>query len=151
MDIIEAPLTDERLRALIDAHKAFCLEHTPTGCGYALTSETAGLEDIRFWLAVDDGQAVGCIGLKPAGPGHAEVKTLHVRAVARGEGIGAALVRHVIATARAQRMARLSLETGSSEGFAASRRLYERMGFDPCAPFGAYASDPFSYCMTMAL
>jgi putative acetyltransferase len=50
--------------------------------------------------------------------------------------------------ARGAGLTRLSLETGSLEGSAAARRLYERAGFTYCPPFGSYADDPMSVFMT---
>jgi putative acetyltransferase len=44
--------------------------------------------------------------------------------------------------ARAAGLTRVSLETGSLEGSAAARRLYEREGFDYCAPFAEYRGRP---------
>ena len=48
---------------------------------------------------------------------------------ALGRGVGKALLDHLVATARDEGMTRLSLETGSTEQFAAAIRLYEREGF----------------------
>jgi putative acetyltransferase len=46
---------------------------------------------------------------------------------------------------------RLFLETGSQEFFAPARRLYERHGFEVCAPFAGYVPDPNSVFMTRKL
>ncbi|MEM6914673.1 MAG: GNAT family N-acetyltransferase, partial [Pseudomonadota bacterium] len=81
----------------------------------------------------------------------AEIKTMHVLEEMRGRGTGMLLLHHVFAVAKAEGVHQLKLETGSNEGFAASRRLYERAGFEHCAPWGAYTDDPFSYCMARAV
>ncbi len=52
---------------------------------------------------------------------------------ALGRGVGKAMLDHLIATARATEMTRLSLETGSTEQFAAANRLYEKEGFERSA------------------
>ena len=44
-------------------------------------------------------------------------------------------------------MRRVSIETGTMEAFA-PRALYQRAGFEPCEPFGAYSHSPNSVCMT---
>lgn len=146
-----ATLDDRRLVDLIEAHKAFCVAHTPQGSGHAVTAPAAAASGIDYWLALRGGTAVGCIGMKALTAEHGEVKTLHVLDHGRGAGTGQLLVERVLNAARRRGFTRLSLETGRSEGFAASRRLYARLGFAACAPFGPYIDDPFSYCMTRTL
>ena len=67
------------------------------------------------------------------------------------QGIGARMLEHLLAQARARGYRRLSLETGSAEAFAPARRLYERYGFVYCPPFGDYAEDPWSRFMSLRL
>ena len=45
-------------------------------------------------------------------------------------------------------MTRLSLETGSQDGFAPARALYARHGFALCDPFADYRLDPSSVFMS---
>ena len=66
-------------------------------------------------------------------------------------GVGAALVRHLLAEARARGYRRLSLETGSMAAFAPARALYARFGFEQCPPFAGYAEDPYSLFMSREL
>jgi putative acetyltransferase len=61
------------------------------------------------------------------------------------------MLAHVIAEARAQGHTRLSLETGSQPFFAPAHALYEKHGFEVCAPFGTYIDDPHSRFMTRML
>jgi putative acetyltransferase len=81
----------------------------------------------------------------------AEVKSMHTAEPSRRKGIGTAMLRHIIATARAQGMSRLSLETGSWEFFEPARALYRKHGFIECAPFGDYVLDPNSIFMTLSI
>ena len=76
---------------------------------------------------------------------------MHVRETHRSRGAAQALLARLVEEARRSGLATLTLETGRSAGFAPSRRFYERAGFSPCPPFGPYASDPFSFCMSRAL
>lgn len=76
---------------------------------------------------------------------------MHTAEAARRRGVGRAMLAHVIATARAQRMARLCLETGSWDCFGPSRALCARHGFVECPPFGAYTPDPNSVFVTLDL
>ena len=111
----------------------------------------ATLTDLSYFIARIGGEAAGCAAFKEIAPGHGELKTLHVAPAHRGRGIGLRLIIKLEEAARQRGLIRLSLETGRSEGFAASRRLYQRCGFASCPPFGVYADDPFSYCMTKSL
>jgi putative acetyltransferase len=61
------------------------------------------------------------------------------------------MLRHIIATARARGMSRLSLETGSWDYFQPAHALYRRHGFVECLPFGDYVLDPNSIFMTLDL
>jgi putative acetyltransferase len=76
---------------------------------------------------------------------------MHTAEAARGRGVGSAMVRHIIAAARASGMARLSLETGSWAYFVPARALYARHGFVECGAFGEYLEDPNSVFMTLEL
>lgn len=151
IEILELPATDPRLRHLIATHAAYCARHTPEGSGHAIPVAAADDDTLRYWVALREGKALGCVAMKPLGGDHAEIKTLHVLRVARGQGIGESLVREAMTVARQGGIRRMSLETGRGDGFAASRRLYAAIGFSACPAFGPYAQDPFSYCMTRTL
>ena len=60
-------------------------------------------------------------------------------------------IRNIVAEARNRGYSRLSLETGSTEPFAAALRLYESEGFVPCGPFGDYRDTPFTRFFTREL
>jgi putative acetyltransferase len=61
------------------------------------------------------------------------------------------MLTHIVATARTRGYDLLSLETGSTEPFAAALHLYERFGFAPCGPFADYRPSPFTRFFTLAL
>jgi putative acetyltransferase len=67
------------------------------------------------------------------------------------KGAAAAMLEHIVATAKMRGYARLSLETGSTPDFDAAHGLYLRHGFEYCPPFGDYVEDPFSRYMTLVL
>ena len=104
---------------------------------------------------LDGGQSMGDHQRRPAlrqlGPEHGEVKSMHTAESARGRGVGSALLRRLMDTARARGMRRLSLETGSWPYFLPARALYARHGFVECPPFGDYSEDPNSVFMTLRL
>ena len=146
--IVPCPVDDSGLLELLAIHKAFAIANTPEDSGHALSPDEALPETLHYLVAKRAGEAVGCVGLMEIEPNHGEIKSMHVREAARGLGLGQQLLDAALRMAEARGFARVSLETGRGEGFAASRRLYERRGFEVCAPFGAYRHDPFSVCMT---
>jgi len=147
MKIVELRPSDARVKFLIDSHRRYCKEHTPEGSGHAVDASGSDIGDIRYFVAMEEGTLLGCIGLRTLNGSDAEIKTMHVLSNARGRGVGELLVNWLLDVAKGEGIDRLFLETGKSDAFAASRRLYSRLGFEACDSFGVYASDPFSYCM----
>lgn len=104
--------------------------------------------DIRFFLASEDGTALGT-GALALRDGYGEVKSMFTAPAARGKGAGVALLNRIEATARAEGLPLLRLETGT--GLDAAHRLYARAGFTPCAPFGGYQAADTSLFMEKPL
>ncbi|HZM29331.1 MAG TPA: GNAT family N-acetyltransferase [Acidimicrobiales bacterium] len=153
MDLDIAP-DDPRagdVRALLAAHLAFAREVTPEGHVHALDLD--GLLDpaVTFFSARRDGRLLAVGALKRLDDGHAEIKSMHTAAAARGRGVGRAMVDHLVTTAAARGHWRVSLETGTYDAFAPARAMYAAAGFVPCAPFADYAANPHSTCMTLVL
>jgi putative acetyltransferase len=126
------------VRALLERHLGFCRSETPPEHSFALSVD--GLLDQRVtFVSFRDGDTVlGVAAIKELDAGHAEIKSMHTAAEARGRGVGRALLGHLLDTARARGYQRVSLETGTTPGFAAARALYESAGFVPTGPFGGY-------------
>ena len=76
---------------------------------------------------------------------------MHTAQAHRGKGVAARILTHILDEAKARYYRRVSLETGSMEGFAPARALYARFGFTVCPPFAQYREDPHSVCMTLEL
>jgi putative acetyltransferase len=106
---------------------------------------------VTFWSAREGGWLVGVGALKELAPDHGEVKSMRTAPEALGRGVGSVVLAHIVAEARRRGYTRLSLETGSTEPFAAALRLYERDGFAPCGPFGDYRDTPFTCFFTREL
>jgi putative acetyltransferase len=133
------------------ANLAFARVVTPPGGVHALDVE--GLLDptVTFFSARLDGELLGVGALKQLDESHAELKSMHTVEAARGQGVGRALVDHLLSVAANRSYQRVSLETGTVDAFAPARSLYTKVGFRPCAPFGEYARSPTSACMTIAI
>lgn len=138
--------------ALLEEHLSDMYAQSPPGSVHALDPGALKQPGLSFWSARDEnGRLLGCAALKQLDPGHAEVKSMRTPRALRRQGAGRALLRHIIAEARARACRRLSLETGSMPAFEPARRLYASAGFIPCAPFGGYPEDPNSCFMTLDL
>jgi putative acetyltransferase len=86
----------------------------------------------RIFLAVRDGQTVGCCALLVIAPGEFEVAKMAVTESFRRAGIGRQLLAKAIAEARALGAHRLYLET--NQKLESAIRLYESMGFRHLPP-----------------
>jgi putative acetyltransferase len=86
----------------------------------------------RIFLALRDGQVVGCCALIAIGDREFELAKMAVTRSHQGAGIGRYLLEQVIAAARAAGTRRLYLET--NHGLHPALRLYESLGFRPLPP-----------------
>jgi len=151
LEIRPDDLTGAATRALVATHLGGMLENTPPESVHAFDIDRLAGDGVQLWSAWVDGELAGIGALSSLGDDRAEVKSMRVDARFLGRGIGRALVRHLVAEARARGIRNLWLETGSGDDFAAARGLYASEGFRECPPFGAYTADPLSTFMTRAL
>ena len=106
---------------------------------------------MTFWTAWVGLELCGCGALQTLDQYHAEVKSMRTREKFLRQGVGQAVLSHIVTEACSRGLKRLSLETGSAESFAAARSMYLRNGFEICNPFGDYKLDPHSVFMTKLL
>ncbi|HEY7479632.1 MAG TPA: GNAT family N-acetyltransferase [Gemmatimonadales bacterium] len=151
MHIVEGGLDDSRVVALLDLHVTRARAETARGSAHALDLSGLRAPEVTFWSAWEGDEVVGVGALRQLSFDHGEIKSMHTAETARGRGVGSAILREIMALARARGMTRLSLETGSWPYFAPARALYAKHGFVECAPFGDYRDDPNSVFMTLAL
>src|SRR5262249_21980310 len=151
MHIIDGDFTDARVLDLLRVHLTSSRAQTAPGSAHVLGVAGLQAHGIDFWTIWEGETLLGCGALKRLAADHGEVKSMHTAQAMRRNGIGSAMLRHIIATARARGMVRLSLETGSWDHFRPARALYARHGFVDCAPFADYVLDPNSVFMTLDL
>lgn len=144
-------LRGPEIAALLEAHLQLMRDTSPPESVHALDLEALRAPEITFWTVWEGPTLLGCGALKELDPAHAEIKSMHTAAAARGRGVARAMLSHIVEEARRRGFRRLSLETGSPEAFAPARALYAGFGFSPCGPFGDYVLDPFSVFMTLEL
>jgi putative acetyltransferase len=151
MHIIEDDLSGSEIRALLQSHFAGMLANSPKDSCHFLDFDGLRSPGVTFWSIWDGAALAGCGALRELDPAHGEIKSMRTHADHLRKGAGAAMLRHIIATARSRGYTRLSLETGSGDAFDAAQALYLRHGFAFCPPFGDYREDPFSRFMTLPL
>jgi putative acetyltransferase len=147
----QGDLDSADVRALLDLHFAAMRSSSPPEACHVLPIDGLRDPDVTFWSARDAGTLVGCGALKALASDHGEVKSMRTAPGALGQGVGRSVLHHIVAEARRRGYRRLSLETGSSEPFAAALRLYQSEGFVPCGPFGEYRDTPFTRFFTREL
>lgn len=151
IQIIPGDFADRRIIDLLHTHLTSARAETAPGSAHALDLTGLRSPEIDFWVAWEDGRLLGVGALKRLIRDHGEVKSMHVAQTARERGFGSAILRHIVTTARAAGVSRLSLETGSWDYFRPAWALYRRHGFVDCPPFGDYQPDPNSRFMTLDL
>jgi putative acetyltransferase len=149
--IHEDELDREDVRALLAQHFAEMRSGSPPSACHVLPADGLKSPQIRFLTLREGDNLLGCGALKRLEPGHGELKSMRTSDQALGRGVGKALLHHLIEAAKTEGMRQLSLETGSTEQFAAALRLYEREGFEPCGPFGGYVDTPFTRFFTKSI
>lgn len=146
----EHPLTAD-LSLLFERHTADMHADTPPESIHMMDKGALAAPGIRFFVLREAGVPLAMGAIKRLDEGHAEIKSMHVLAEARGRGLSKAMLDHLVAAARADGFTRLSLETGVQPTFVAARALYARAGFAECPPFEGYWDDPNSVFMTKVL
>ena len=112
-------------------------------CFQGFAGELAGLPGAYapphgvLLLASQDGQAIGCVALRPLGDEGGrrlgEVKRLYVVPHARGARAGRALMEALLERARRLGYDTLKLDTLAT--MTSARVLYASLGFRECAPY----------------
>lgn len=146
----ESPLGPD-LALLMTRHREAMHADTPPESIHMLGAAELAVPGIAFFVMRDAGRPVGMGAFKRIAPGHGEIKSMHVLHEMRGRGLARRMLAHLEAEALTAGIARLSLETGAQDSFAAARKLYEVAGYAYCAPFEGYRDDPMSAFMTKVL
>ncbi|MDU8943476.1 GNAT family N-acetyltransferase [Rhodophyticola sp. MJ-SS7] len=136
---------------LFQRHLTLMRASSPACSVHAMEPGDLAAAGVRFFVIREGDTTLAMGALKHIGPGHAELKSMHVVEEARGRGLARMLLCHLVEVAHAEGLARLSLETGVQPAFAPARALYLSEGFEECEPFEGYAPDPNSVFMTRLL
>ena len=139
------------VRDLVARHLAGMHAQSPPESVHALALDGLKAPSIRFWSAWSGETLAGMGALRRIDAENGEIKSMRVADAFLGQGVGRAILDHILAEARGLGLAVLWLETGSVDGFIPARTLYESVGFATCGPFDTYGPDPFSVFMTLRL
>jgi GNAT superfamily N-acetyltransferase len=101
----------------------------------------------RTLLVEIDGQIVAGGAYRKLSDTICELKRLYVADSAKGRGVGRALSEALLASARADGFTLMQLDTGNllTEAIA----MYEKMGFNHCAPYRTYPDKLMPYLVFM--
>jgi putative acetyltransferase len=138
----EKRLSPDSIGMIYDLNK-YLSQLYPPESNHFLDIAELNSENVRFFIAVDAGQSIGCGALRLM-PGYGEVKRMWIDPAYRGCGVGKRLLYKLENIGRYFGYRMLRLETGIHQKAAIS--LYEKMGYQSCDPFGEYQDDPLSLC-----
>jgi putative acetyltransferase len=144
---LDLPDVNQLLALHVEAMHA----HSPPEACHVLPGSALAHPTITFFTARDHGKLLGIGALKELSGSEGEIKSMRVAAAELGKGVGSRLLSAITDEARRRGYARLLLETGTTEDFAAANRLYDRAGFTPCGPFGGYPESDFTRFLCLRL
>ena len=109
-----------------------------------------GDDIVAFYVAFsDEGDPLGCGGLRRVNDSEGEVKRMFVTPSSRGTGTAAAILTRLEAGATDRGWIRLLLETGDQQPDAI--RFYTREGYRRAPNFGYYVGNEASLCFAKEL
>ena len=143
MIIKRGDFSDAKVKALLTLHLQGMRDASPPGHSFALDWTGLQKPEINFYTGWE-GEALVVIGaVKQLDDDVGEIKSMRVAQGQAGRGYGEAMLLHIITEAQRRGLKRLSLETGTSEAFAAALALYSKHGFREGEKFGDYEKSEF--------
>jgi putative acetyltransferase len=137
------PSSEEGIRLLTESY-ALMSSLFPPEDNHALSIEDFKTPNIVFLIAEKDGKPCGC-GALAIKSTYGELKSIFVDKKSRGYGIGELITVNLEVEAKRLALPELYLETGGN--LLSAIRLYEKLGFKECGPFGKYKESPHSFFM----
>jgi len=127
--------------------------HSSSPPGHVFALDWSGLQkpEISFYALWQDDELLGVGALKELDSKNGEIKSMRTADAHLRNGVGAAILDHIIAEARKRGYARLSLETGSGPAFEPALALYRKRGFVKGEAFGGYEASSFNQFLHLDL
>lgn len=151
MEIVEDDLAGAETLGLLRLHLLGMQANSPAGHVFALDLSGLTAPEVTVWTARTGGRVAAIGALREVGAGMGEVKSMRTHPDFLRQGVGAAMLEHIIATARQRGLSRLALETGSGEAFEPALALYRKRGFHDGGAFGTYEKSDFNQFLHLAL
>jgi len=139
--IIHDDLTAEPTRELLRLHLQGMLADSPPGTSFALDLSGLKVPEVTVWSGWVGPRIAGIGALKALGAGAGEVKSMRTHPDFLRQGVAAQILEHIIRSAQAMKLRRLSLETGTGSAFEPALALYRRRGFVNGPAFADYPAD----------
>lgn len=149
MNITQEHPNQPDIVALLAQLDAYFAALYPAESNHLLDIESLARPDVVFLTARDANARLLGFGAFVERGSYAEIKRMMVDPTSRGQGVGGQLLGQIVARATAAGFTSLKLEAGISQPEAIG--LYQRDGFQYCAPFGHYQPDPLSLFMEKSL
>jgi len=151
MDIRVDDLSSDTTRELLRLHLSGMHANSPPGHVFALDLSGLQAPEVTVWSAWKHGEICGIGALKELDAASGEVKSMRTHPRYLRQGVGAALLEHIIREARTRNLRRLSLETGSGPAFEPALALYRKRGFVDGEAFADYVRSDFNQFLHLAL
>jgi putative acetyltransferase len=144
-------LSGSPTRSLLALHLAGMQANSPAGSVFAL--DLAGLQvpEVTVWTAWHAERVAGVGALKQWSGVFGEVKSMRTHPDFLRQGVAKALLDCIITDARARKLTRLSLETGSGPTFDPALALYRKRGFIDGEAFADYRKSAFNQFLHLTL
>ena len=125
------PVTDATAQALLAEYFSYRASTFPTPSGYRVALPDPArftAPDGVFVVVREFGEAIGCGGIRRLQDARFEVKHLWIRPLARGRGLGRALLREL--ERRALRLGATELVLDTNASLEAAGELYRSSGYE---------------------
>jgi putative acetyltransferase len=151
MEIRSDDLSSAPTQELLRLHLAGMHANTPAGHVFALDLSGLQAPGVTVWSAWKGETVCGIGALKQLDAACGEVKSMRTHPDYLRQGVGAAILEHIIREARGRGLRRLSLETGQGPAFEPALALYRRRGFVDGEAFAGYVRSPFNQFLHLKL
>lgn len=149
--IHQGELASADVQALLALHVAAMRAQSPADACHVMPAQALDRPDITFFSLREDGRLLGIGALRELSREEGEIKSMRTAPSALGQGVGATILRAIVAEAMDRGYRCLRLETGRTADFAAAIALYEKAGFVDGEPFGGYPESPFTRFLRLDL
>jgi putative acetyltransferase len=150
-EIREDDLSSQATLDLLRLHLEGMQATSPPGSVFALDLSGLRATGVTVWTAWIDDAIAGICALKDLGDGTGEIKSMRTHPDFMRQGVGSAILEHIIGVARTRGMTRLSLETGSGPAFKPALALYRHRGFVDGEAFADYRRSTFNQFLHLVL